>query len=154
MGSCRSRPGRAGFQCLELGAGNAIVCSELTGLRCGGRKTMTEKCCQQKRAHSPVSGAQGVSDTSSRSRHRRAETARSHHPVLPAQRDSHPEEAQRRRQKVPQGLWDGKQGHVVHRLPLEEGLPAVHRLSGGQARPSHSCLSLQRELLKAQGKPS
>jgi hypothetical protein len=36
------------------------------------------------------------------------------------------QEAQRRRQKVPQGLWDGKQGHVVHRLPLEEGLPAVH----------------------------
>lgn len=44
---------------------------------------------------------------------------------------------------MPQGLWDGKQGHVVHCLPLEEGLPAVHRLS-------QSCLSF---LPKAQGRP-
>lgn len=36
---------------------------------------------------------------------------------------------------MPQGLRDGKQGHVVHRLPLEEGLPAVHRLSRGAGSP-------------------
>lgn len=28
-----------------------------------------------------------------------------------------------------EGLWDGEQRHVVHCLPMEEGLPKVHRLT-------------------------
>lgn len=27
-----------------------------------------------------------------------------------------------------EGLWDGEQRYVVHCLPMEEGLPKVHRL--------------------------
>lgn len=33
------------------------------------------------------------------------------------------------REEVPQGVWHGEPGHVVHRLPLEKGLPEIHRLS-------------------------
>lgn len=28
-----------------------------------------------------------------------------------------------------EGLWDGEQRYVVHCLPMEEGLPKVHRLT-------------------------
>lgn len=38
-------------------------------------------------------------------------------------------EGPRRREEVPQGVRDGEPRHVVHRLPLEEGLPEIHRLS-------------------------
>ncbi|XP_042703302.2 SLC2A4 regulator isoform X1 [Chrysemys picta bellii] len=39
------------------------------------------------------------------------------------------QEAPRRGQEVPQGVRDGEPGHVVHSLPVEEGLSEVRRLS-------------------------
>ena len=36
------------------------------------------------------------------------------------------QEAQGRGQEVPEGVRHGEPGHVVHSLPLEEGLPAFH----------------------------
>lgn len=41
---------------------------------------------------------------------------------------SAPQEAPRRGQEVSQGLRGGAPGALVHRLPLEEGVPALHRL--------------------------
>lgn len=38
------------------------------------------------------------------------------------------QEAPRRGQEVPEGVRDGEPRHVVHRLPLEEGLPEVRGL--------------------------
>lgn len=70
----------------------------------------------------------GVTNTSSSSGHGRAKTACPHSAVLSTQRDSQPKEAQGRGQEVPEGVWDGESRHVVYRLPLEEGLPEVHRL--------------------------
>lgn len=36
------------------------------------------------------------------------------------------QEAPGRGQEVPEGVRHGESGHVVHSLPLEEGLPALH----------------------------
>uniref|UniRef100_A0A8D2F6W1 Uncharacterized protein n=1 Tax=Theropithecus gelada TaxID=9565 RepID=A0A8D2F6W1_THEGE len=44
-----------------------------------------------------------------------------------------PQEAPRRCKEVPESVWHGAPGPVVHSLPLEEGLPAVPGLS-----PAHS----------------
>jgi hypothetical protein len=47
---------------------------------------------------------------------------------------------------VPEGVWDGESRHVVHSLPLEEGLPEVHRLSppeGMMPKPLQPRLLLQ-----------
>ena len=59
------------------------------------------------------------------------------------------QEAARRGQKVSQGLRGGAQGALVHRLPLEESLPALHRLkrrlSHANPEPSALC-SLPRVL--------
>jgi len=39
------------------------------------------------------------------------------------------QERSRGGQEVPQGVRSGAQGSVVHRLPLEKGLPALPRLN-------------------------
>uniref|UniRef100_A0A9L0R6S9 Zinc finger protein 704 n=1 Tax=Equus caballus TaxID=9796 RepID=A0A9L0R6S9_HORSE len=66
---------------------------------------------------------------------RRAETAHPHGLVLAAPGDGQPKEAPGRGQKVPQGVRHGEPGPVVHGLPLEEGVPALHRLRLASARP-------------------
>lgn len=57
---------------------------------------------------------------------------------------------------MPEGVWDGESGHVVHRLPLEEGLPEVCRLRPEPlppaARVAKSCSFPP--TLEAQGKHS
>lgn len=55
-------------------------------------------------------------------------------------------EVARRGEEVSQGVRDGEPRHVVHSLPLEKGLPEVHRLSKPRhpARQRHQarrCLS-------------
>ena len=50
------------------------------------------------------------------------------------------QEAPGRGQEVPEGVRHGESRHVVHSLPLEEGLPAFHRLTCAPlSRPRHSC---------------
>lgn len=82
----------------------------------------------------------GVTDAQPSGGRRRAETAHPHGLVLPTQRDTQSKEAQGRGPKVPEGVRDGAPGHVVHRLPLEEGLPEVHWLRARASRPRLSLL--------------
>lgn len=42
---------------------------------------------------------------------------------------------------MPQGVRDGEPRHVVHRLPLEKGLPEIYRLSVSTLASRHRCLS-------------
>lgn len=44
------------------------------------------------------------------------------------------QEAPGRGQEVPEGVRHGESGHVVHSLPLEEGLPALPGLNHGPSR--------------------
>lgn len=45
------------------------------------------------------------------------------------------QEGPRGGQEMPQSVWSGTQGPVVHRLPLEESLPALPRLKAASVRP-------------------
>ena len=56
------------------------------------------------------------------------------------------QEAPGRGQEVPEGVRHGESGHVVHGLPLEEGLPAFPGLSLPRASPSCRVFFLRGEV--------
>lgn len=64
-----------------------------------------------------------------------------HHPDLSPSLSPLQSEGARRGEEVPQGVRDGEPRHVVHRLPLEKGLPEIYRLSVSTPASRHRCLS-------------